>query len=436
MTGETQSGFPAPGRARWALIVLGLIGFLSNMDPAMVAILIEPMKRELSLTDIDIGTLQGTAYGLAYALVAIPIGRLVDSRTRVWIVMAGVLLCVLAMCGTAFAHAFPMLLLYRAALGVVAALLVPASASLLGDFYPPARRAVAISLFVVGQSFGQAFGTFAGGRLLDTFSHLPPHRLAGFTPWRALYFLAGLASFALVPLLLSVREPRRQERDAGARSFVAAARELWNYRGFVAPLLLALLFSMLWTQSLAIWPAPLLTRRFGLTPGQFAGWLSIVTLASGIVGPLLAGRLAELGRRRAGTPGALLPAVVVSILVAPAMAFGIAPTVVSFAILLAFCMFASAVMPIVGIVTINLNLPNELRGVGIGLYAVTSMLFAVAGGPALTTLISRALGGEAMLGEAILAVSAPSALLAALFFAVAMRGDARQGVGKRVASLS
>ena len=423
MSGAGSSTFPSAARARWFLLVLALVGFLGAADIAMTAILIEPMKLELSLTDVQIGLLQGTAYGVVYAIVAIPIGRLVDSQARIPIVLTGVAVCALAMAGTAFAHNLATLLACRGALGGVSALLVPASVSLLSDLYPPSGRSIATSLFVAGQAVGGAFGIFAAGRLFDVFSHLPPGLLHGLTAWRALYLLMGASSLLLVPLLLTVREPGRQEMDGDARSFVVTVRELWQHRGFIAPLLGALLFNVLAFVGTSTWPAPLLTRRFGLTPGQFSGWLSAVTLITGIIGALLGGWLAEQGRRRAGAPGVLLPAVVASMFAAPAMAFGIAPTVSLFAAALGVCLFFAAALPIIGVVSISLNLPNDLRGLAIGLYAASSMLFAVAGGPTLIAITSRALGGEAKLGEAILVVSAPSTILAAILFAVAMRGS-------------
>ncbi len=426
------AGFPALGPARRALFVLALVGFVTALEAAMAPLLIEPMKRDLSLSDVQIGLLQGTAFGLAYGLTSMPLGRLIDSGTRTRQLTAGLVLYAVAMAGSAFAHGIGLLLVCRALLGMVTALLLPASISLLADLFRPDRRTVATSLFVVGQACGQAVGIFAGGIVFDAVSRLlviDPGRLGGLTAWRTLYLGAAAICLLLVPLLATLREPARQERQEEARSTSSALRELWAYRGFIAPLVAGLLFSTIALQAPAVWAAPLLVRDFGLTPGGFAGWLGAVTLGGGILGTLAGGQLAELGRRRGGSRGVLLPAFVAVLAVAPLSCFALAPSVRLFATMLALILFCFGLVQTVGVLAFTLNIPNEIRGLGLGVYTLVAALFGTATAPAATALVSRALGGEAMLAQAIVVVSAPSAVVSALFFGLAMRGHAIRQAG-------
>ena len=421
------AGFPKPRDARRALLMLQLLAFVTAMDITMTGLLIEPMKREMALSDVQIGLLQGTAYGVAYGLASMPMGRLIDSRTRTRLLVIGVLVWAAAMAATALAHTIGLLIACRAVLGVVTALLLPASISLLADLFTPERRMVATSLFAAGQACGQAFGILAGGLFFDALGRMiAAHAgsFGGLTPWRVLYLGAAMTSLVLVPPLAAMNEPIRQEREGEVSSGSLALLRLWSYRGFVGPMLAASLFSVIALQAASVWAAPVLIRTFGQTPGQFAGWLSAITLAGGIVGALAGGRLAELGRRRGGPRGALFPALVAALLTAPLSLFALVPTLPLFAVMLGLELFCAGLIPTIGIVALTLNIPNEIRGICIGAYVLVVALFGTATAPMAIAFVSRALGGEAMLGQAIALVSAPSAVASAIFFGVAMRSEA------------
>lgn len=429
---SAAAGFPALRLAYPALFILGLVGFVTQMDLAMTTLLLEPMKRDLALSDIQIGLLQGTATGIAYGLVSMPLGRLIDTRNRVHLMMAGVVVYAVAMAASGLAQGINLLLVCRAVLGMVSALLVPAAISLLADLFAPARRTTATSMFGVGQILGATVGILAGGLIFDIIARLvsaDAARLAFLAPWRVLYYGAALACLILLPLLATVREPARQERDAQTPSLLSALRELWAYRGFIAPVIAGLLFSTIAFTAPTIWAPSLLIRNFGLTPGQFAGWFSAVTLVGSILGALAVGPLAELSRRRVGPRGVVLPALVAVLAAAPLGCFGLAPTVPLFAAMLGLSLFCNTVVQMVGVFAFTLNLPNEIRGIGLGVYTLVTALLGNATAPAAIALVSRVLGGEAMLGQAVAIVSVPSAILSALFFGLAVRGQAVRRAG-------
>jgi MFS family permease len=413
-----SSDYPAASVARRSLVILVLLGVLATMDITLTALLIEPLKHELHLTDIEIGLLQGTVFGLSYGLSALTMGWLIDRQNRTRLLIGGMLVWALAMAGSGLSHSFGMLVVWRVALGLVTALLVPASLSIIADLFPPERRAVATSLFGGGQASGQAFGILIGGTAFDLLARHAP-TIAGLTPWRTIYLAAAGVCMVLILLLFTLREPVRQEAEAVGQ--VGGWRELWAFRRFLLPLLAGLLFSVIAVQGANIWAAPLLMRNYHLSPGDFAGWLSAVTLAGLILGTLAGGQLAELGRRRSGRAGVLFPAVIAAFVSAPLSFFAIAPNVPAFAALLAFDLVCAGVVPTIGLVALTLYLPNGIRGRGIAAYVLTIALLGSATAPAAIALISRALGGEAMLGHAIVVLSVPAALLSGCCFLLAMR---------------
>jgi MFS family permease len=418
------------------MVVLALTGFFMSMDITLTTLLIEPMKRDMGLTDIEIGLLQGTAFGLAFGLSSIPLGRLIDSHNRIRLLVAGLLVWMLGMAGTAFASSITLLVLCRIALGVVFALIIPAAVSVIADLFPPEKRSVATSLFAVGQASGQAFGILAGGLMFDALTRMltsNPGLLDGLAPWRALYLAAAFLAIVLLVPLLMIEEPTRQERKEKATAVSAAFRELWAYRSFLIPLLAAMLFSQMALQAASVWATPLLIRNHHLSPGQFAGWLSGITFVGGIVGALAGGQGAELGRRRKGRAGVLIPALIAALATAPLSFFALAPGVPLFAAMLALNLMMGAATATIGVIAITLNIPNEIRGLALGSNVFVSAVFGVATAPAAIALLSQLLGGEAMLGQAIAGVSLPGALLAAVFFVLAMRGARRTGLAEGAA---
>jgi MFS family permease len=427
---ETQQPvlYPATRSAAGRMAVLALLGFFLSTDISLTTMLIEPMKREMALSDIQIGLLQGTAFGLAFGLGSIPLGRLVDRFSRTRMLLLGIVAWIAAMVGTAWSHGIIPLMCARVVLGLVAALTFPAVVSLIADLFPPERRSIATSLFAVGQACGQGFGILVGGLAFDALMRASAshgHLIAGMTPWRSLYLAAGLLGLPLLIALIGAREPDRLERTQDARSIWAALGELWQYRGFVAPLLAAMLFSTITVQAAQVWATPVLIRDYNLTPGQFAEWLSATTLLGGILGSMIGGQLGELGRRRFGRGGVLLPALIGALLAAPLSMFAVVSSLPVFAAMLGLDLLMGAVLATLGVVAIALVVPNEIRGIAVGANIFVSAVFGSATAPAAIAFASQLLGGEAMLGRAIAAVALPSALFAAVSFGLAMRGARR-----------
>ncbi len=176
------------------------------------------------------------------------------------------------------------------------------------------------SVFAMGQATGQAFGILFGGLALDWLTGVvanEPVALGGLTPWRALYLVASAISAMLLIFLASLSETNPAGTGTYSLSFKAAVLALSAHKRFLAPLLIAMMFTTIVFQAANVWSAPLLIRNHGLSPGAFAGWLSAIVLGTGIVGSLAGGQLAELRRQSAGRPGVLVPALVAACLSAP-----------------------------------------------------------------------------------------------------------------------
>ena len=102
MTGHTalpDVALRAPARSpsayspfgSWCSVaILLLFSLLSIMDRQIIALLVEPIKQDLGLSDTQLGLLQGLAFALMYSVAGLPIGWAVDRYSRRWIIYLGI----------------------------------------------------------------------------------------------------------------------------------------------------------------------------------------------------------------------------------------------------------------------------------------------------------------------------------------------------------
>ena len=128
--------YPASAQAWYLVFVLLLFYIFSFIDRQIISLLVEPIKRDLQVTDTQIGLLQGFAFAIFYTLFGIPIGRLADRMNRKSIIAVGVVVWSLmaTLCG--LAKNFWQLFLARIGVGVGEAALSPAAYSMITDAFP------------------------------------------------------------------------------------------------------------------------------------------------------------------------------------------------------------------------------------------------------------------------------------------------------------
>jgi predicted MFS family arabinose efflux permease len=193
----------AMNRRGVTLTLLTTAYFFSYMDRQILAILQELIRKDLLLSDTQLGLLAGFAFAIFYATLGIPVARLADRGNRVNIIAIALALWSLmtAVCG--LAQNFVQLLLARIGVGVGEAGSSPPSHSIIADLYPPEKRAGAMGIYSLGVVLGTAFGTMIGG----TVAHL--------YGWRVAMFTVGLPGIALAVLVkMFVVEPPRGMSDA------------------------------------------------------------------------------------------------------------------------------------------------------------------------------------------------------------------------------
>ncbi len=285
-----------PEGRRYANYVLGVLFFVyvfNFIDRQILAILLEDIKLELGVSDSAMGFLTGFAFALFYTFAGIPIARWADVGVRRSIIAMGLTLWSVMTAASGLVRNFPELLLARIGVGVGEAAGSPPAHSIIADYFPPERRATALSLYNMGISFGILFGFLVGGWINEYFG------------WRLAFFVVGLPGLALALVVrFTVREPVR-----GASEGVVEVEDpepvmkvfafMWSLRSF-RHLAIAGGLQAFSGYGFAQWAPTFLRRVHDLGSGETGTYLGLILGFGGAAGSVLGGVLADrLGRRDA-----------------------------------------------------------------------------------------------------------------------------------------
>lgn len=142
---------------------------------------------------------------------------------------------------------------------------------------------------------------------------------------------------------------------------------------------------------------------------------------TGILGAVLGGVSADLGQKGTRRGGILLGAVIAAGIGIPVGLFSIMPNVTMLAVALGVLVTCGTITGIVVAIVLTVLLPNELRGLCIGLFIAMAGLIGYGIAPPLVAAVSQMLGGEQYLNLALAIVVTTVSAISFLAFAQAMR---------------
>lgn len=291
-TPETLSEVITPAYRRYALFLLFLVFTSSHIDRQILAILLEPIKHELSLSDTQLGFLSGIAFAIFYATLGIPMAMWADRSNRRNIITLALATWsgMTVLCG--MAANFWQLALARIGVGVGEAGSSPPSHSIIADMYPPNERATAMGTFSLGINCGLLVGFAVGGWINQWYG------------WRAAFWVVGAPGLALALLVrYSLREPPRGYAEGlHAASIVAPSlREVVAYMWETPSLRHIAMGTTLASfvgYGVVLWLPSFLIRSHGLQSGTIGTLLALGFGVFGAVGTYMGGQLADrLGKR-------------------------------------------------------------------------------------------------------------------------------------------
>ena len=407
-------------RAVYALTVLFVINTMNFFDRVIGGALGEPIRREWNLSDSALGAL-GTAFTLLYAFVGVPLGRLSDRAPRKLILAAAVFVWSALTAASGFTRSYWQLFVTRLGVGVGEAACAPAGTSLIGDLFPPARRARALSVFMMGLPIGIAL------------SYYVATSIAYVHGWRTAFFVAGVPGVLAAVAALFMTEPVRGTKEVAPEKAVTGSP--WKTLLSIPTLWWLILSGALHNfnmYALGSFLAPLLMRFHGSDLRQAGLITTIVYGLSGIPGLLIGGALADRWAVRR-KDGRLLVAAIATSVSVPLMVLALmrpSGETLSFVVFGALaCAFMYVYYASVYATLQDIVAPS-LRGTAMALYFFAMYVLGASFGPLGTGMLSdfftrRAAAGAAVLEPfrgaglhaAMYAVPVLSVLLATVLFA-------------------
>lgn len=279
-------------RRHYLLLVLLLVYGVSMIDRQIMGVLIEPIKKEMGVSDSAMGLLTGLAFALFYSILAVPFGRFADRTNRRnliawcccgWSIATG-------LCGMALG--FWSLAAARVGVAVGEAGSTAASTTMIADVYPPEQRSRAMSVFSLGPHLGSLVGLGVGAWIAQHYG------------WRAAFLWLALPGVLIGMLLrLTCREPLRGAQET--RPVVQAAAEkisdvlaaLVRNKVFVGLGLASMLMAFS-GYAIGIWNAAFLVRSHGLQLKEAGAIMGFIGGPAAIAGALLSGWLTDVMAKR------------------------------------------------------------------------------------------------------------------------------------------
>jgi EmrB/QacA subfamily drug resistance transporter len=249
-------------RKWWTLGAMCFALFMIMLDNTVVNVALPSIQRDLGAT---LSGLEWTVngYTLSFAVLLATGGRLGDIFGRRLVFIVGVVVFAASSATAGLAPDTDFLVASRVMQGIGAALMLPATLSIVTDAFPPSERGKAMGTWAGVSALALAVGPVVGGLLTEHVS------------WRAIFYLnIPVAAGAIVAALFAVRE----SRDASVGREVDYAGVV-TLTGALTALVLALVEGNAWG-----WGSP---EIIGLLAGAAVGLVLFVAVELRVKVPMV-----------------------------------------------------------------------------------------------------------------------------------------------------
>ncbi|VWX62059.1 spinster family MFS transporter [Sphingorhabdus sp. 109] len=382
-------------RPNYVLTVLFLVTMLNFVDRQMISILAEAIKRDMGLSDSQIGLMTGLSFALFYTTLAIPVAALADrwNRSRIIAIAISIWSFMTILCGVAVN--FVQLFVARIGVGVGEAGSSPASHSLIADLFPPERRAGALGILGMSVPIGSFIAYTGGGWMVENIG------------WRMAFVIAGIPGLFIAALMwFTVPDPRGKPRLADAfkpkeseTSLRTAISELSRKPAYWHLVGAGIIISFV-SYGLASFYAGLFVRVHGIGYTELGWKLGVMVAISGSGGAWIGGKVGDYLNVRMPA-GSLLASAVILLAATPGMYFAIyAPSANIAFLLLAIPTFAFTFNYGPNFSTIQLLASDQTRALAMAIWLLFAGLFGLGLGPVFVGVVSDIFSGGAAEVEA------------------------------------
>jgi MFS family permease len=406
---EASSPDVSQAYAYYVLGVLFVVTIFNYVDRQILSILLQPIKDDLKISDTALGFLTGFAFAVFYTVAGIPLARIADRWSRRSLIAISLATWSLMTAVSGLARGFTDLALARIGVGIGEAGSAPPGHSLLSDYFPPERRATALSIYACGVYVGVGLGFWLGGWINDAYG------------WRAAFFIVGLPGVLLALVVrFTVRElPRgwREQQTTNIRTY--SLREVGRFFRTLTTgrrLSLAAALQSFVAYSSGTWGPVFFIRVHHMTPGELGLWLSWTVALGGGIGTFAGGWIADRWGRH--EPRARLYVSLIGVLLA--LPFWVAALLLSDHRLALLCTFPANMFGTLwvgpSIAVIQELVPPTMRAMASAVYLFIVTIIGLGAGPQTVGILNDVIGTPDAVRYSLLGTSVVMSLGAGFFF--------------------
>jgi MFS family permease len=414
---------PVPMGYAWYMVVLCMTAYLfSFVDRQIIALLIEPIRADLQISDTQFSLIHGLAFSIFYAIMGLPIARLADRKSRPVIISIGIAVWSVATAVCGLSKNFWQLFTARMAVGVGEAALSPAAYSMITDAFPKSRLGFALGVYSMGSFLGAGLAYIIGGVAIDIVTEIGIVELpiiGTLKPWQMTFFIVGLPGLVLAALFfLTIRDPERKGLAENSQGYTI--KEVLSYIGqnkrtftahYVGFGLLALVL-----YALMSWAPAFLLRNFELSTRNVGLYLGILVLVCNVGGVLSSGWLIDFFTRRGRSDAPMLAGIVGGVgAIVPAALFPFMPGLTAALMMLGLALYFASFPLATSAAGLQLMAPNQMRAQVTALFFLFMNLLGITGGSTLVALATDYIFQNDRLVGFSMALVACIAALAAVF---------------------
>jgi predicted MFS family arabinose efflux permease len=267
------------GQRWYVLIIMMLVYTISIADRYVFSQVQDQIKAELQLSDFGIGLVGGVSLGLFYVTMGIPLSWLADRKNRRNLLAISITLWSVATALCGLSKTFWQLLLARIGVGIGEAGGTPPCNSIVADYFPAARRPMAMTIFALGAPIGAWLGADFAGAISHAYG------------WHMAFLVLGIPGVLLAGIImLTIKEPERGRLDAVSTKETPTLMETLRFLRTQKAALHGMMgggLSAFWGWGLMWFTAPFLQRNFQLNEAEAGAITGPIHLWMGIGASLL-----------------------------------------------------------------------------------------------------------------------------------------------------
>jgi MFS family permease len=267
------------GQRWYVLFMMMMVYTISIADRYVFSQVQDKIKAEMQLTDFGIGLVGGVSLGLFYVTMGIPLSWLADRKNRRNLLAVSITLwsAATALCG--LSRNFVELLLARIGVGIGEAGGTPPCNSIIADYFPAARRPMAMTIFALGAPIGAWLGSEGAGMISSAYG------------WRSAFLALGVPGVVLaIIIMLTIKEPARGRLDAVSSDNTPTLKDTLRFLFTQKAALHVMMgggLSAFWGWGLMWFTASFLQRSYSLNEAQAGAVTGPIHLWMGIAASLL-----------------------------------------------------------------------------------------------------------------------------------------------------